>query len=64
MRHTLHQPPRIHKDERGAVLPGELRKAVVDLVPHFVGGHGTKLACRNLDSKVQLAPVTDVDDGG
>ncbi len=48
VRHALRQAARIDEDQRGAVLLDQLDEAVVNLVPHFVGGDRAKLAARAL----------------
>ena len=44
------------------MLLRKLGNTVVELVPHFVAGHGAEQRGGNLDGEVQLALVTDVDD--
>src|SRR5882672_3446506 len=43
------------------MLLGQISQPVINLVPHFVGGDGTNLCCRNLNSEIKFAPVADVD---
>src|SRR5262249_35508726 len=59
--HAFSQPARIHKDQRGAMLLHKLANAVVSLVPQLVARHRTKLLSGNLDGKIELALVADVD---
>ena len=48
MRHALGQPPRVHENQRRAVLLHQLRDAVVNFVPHFVRGDRAQFARRAL----------------
>src|SRR5260370_32365521 len=43
---ALGQAAGIDEDERGGMLIGELRKAIVDFAPHFFGGDRAELAAR------------------
>ena len=38
-------------------------RPVVDLIPHFVGGHGSEFVARHFHREVHLAAVAHVDDG-
>ena len=62
VRDAFGMPPRIHEYQRGAVRQNQLRQAIVDLRPHLIAGHGSKLIFRNLDSKIQFASMTAVND--
>jgi hypothetical protein len=57
MRHALCEAARIDKNEGRTMLRGQLDKAIVDFVPHFVGSHRAKLATGNLDRNIELAPM-------
>ncbi len=55
----------VDEDESGAVFDGELLEALVDFVPHFVGGDGAELGGGELDGEVERAGRRDEDgDGG
>ena len=62
VRHRSAMPPRVHEDQRRAMLLDQFDEPVVDLVPHFVDGDGTKCAARDFDGQIELPPVADVDD--
>ena len=64
MRHALGHAARVHEHQRGTVLPNQFGNALVDLVPHLVGGHRAELDAGDLDLQVHGAAVADVDDGG
>ena len=59
--HALGQAARIDEDERGAVGADELGRAVVDLVPHFVGGDGAEFVARHLHRQFHGATMAHVD---
>ncbi len=61
-RQTFRQPPRVDEHQRRAMLQRQLRQAVVDLAPHFVGGDRTQFRRGHFDRKIELAPMPDVDD--
>ena len=46
------------------LLADQLGHAVVDLAPHFVGGHRAQLVARHFHRQVHVAPVADVHDAG
>ena len=62
VRHALRQTARVDKNQRGAMLRGQPSEAIVDLVPHFVGGHGAKLAAGDFHSQIEFAPMADLHD--
>ncbi len=62
MREPLGEPPRVHEDERGAVLLDVRGDPVEDLAPLLVGRHGLQLAPGQLDGEVERAPVAEIDD--
>ena len=59
----LHQAARVDKHERGAVLECELRQGGCRLVPHGVGGDGAEFVAGDFDGEVELAALSDLDDG-
>ncbi len=61
---ALGQAAGIDEDERGGMLIGELRKAIVDFAPHFIGGDRAELAGRYFDGDIHLAAMADLDNGG
>src|SRR4029077_6578452 len=61
---ALGQAASVDEDERGGMLVGELRQAIVDFAPHFVGGDGAELAGRYFDGEIHLAAMADLHDGG
>src|SRR5580704_5387445 len=61
MSHALRETPRVDKNQRRAMLPGQRGDALVDFVPHFVGSHGAQLASRNFDGQIEFTPVTYFD---
>ncbi len=62
--HALHEPPRVHEDQRRPVGAREVGDAVVDLRPLLVGAHRAQLVAQHLDCQIQIAPLAHVDDGG
>ena len=62
--HALRQAPRVDEDQGSAVRADQLGDAVVDLVPHLVGGHRAELVARHLDGQIHVAPVPHVDHAG
>ncbi|HEX8827322.1 MAG TPA: hypothetical protein VF778_04335, partial [Xanthobacteraceae bacterium] len=62
VRHALRQTARVDKNQCRAMLRGQRREAVIDFVPHFVGGHRTKLAAGDFDSQIQFTPMADLYD--
>ena len=62
MRNSLRQPPCVDEYQGGAMLLDQLYQAVVNFVPHFVGGDGAKLACRHFHCKIELAFVSHIHD--
>ena len=61
---ALDETAGIDEDERGAMLQCELLKALVDFVPHFVGGNRAKLAGGEFDGEIERAGGGDDDSGG
>ena len=55
-------PTRVDEDQRRAMLARKLRDAVVDLVPHLVGGDRSQFDRRNFDGKIEFALVAHIDD--
>src|SRR5580658_1921331 len=64
MRHALGEAARVDKNKRGPVLRGECGEPIVDLVPHFVGRDGAKLASWNFDGQIEFTAMTDLRDDG
>ena len=64
MRHALGKPPRIDEHQRGTVLQYEGRDAVVNLAPHFVGGHRAEFAGRHFDGDIHAAAMAGINDHG
>jgi hypothetical protein len=62
MRHALRQAARVDEDQRGAVRADQIGHAVVDLVPHLVGGDGAQLVARHFDRQFHIAAMAHVDD--
>ena len=60
---ALRHLARVHEDDGGAVLAGELGEAVVVLAPDLVGHDGVELRARNLERQVHRPAVPLVDDG-
>ena len=42
------------------MLGGERGEAIVDFVPHFVGGDGAKLAGGNFNGEIELTTMADL----
>ena len=64
MAHALGQSARVHKDQRRAMMAGEIGNALVNLVPHFIRRYGAKLAAGHLDAQIKRPALRDVDDIG
>ena len=62
VRHALRHTARIDKNQRGAMLGGQPSEAIVDFVPHFVGGHGAKLAAGDFHGQIEFTPMADLHD--
>jgi len=62
MRDALGQPSRIHEPSVERCAFTNLHDALVNLIPHFVRGDGAQFGRRNLDAKIELALVANVDD--
>ena len=62
MRDPLRQPPGVDEDQRGAMLLDQFHQAVVNLVPHLVGGDRAQLAGRDFHREIELALVSDIHD--
>src|SRR5205823_14151977 len=54
----------VNEDQRRVVLVHKHGDAVVNLIPHLMGGDGAKRDPRYLDREVEFALVTNVDDHG
>src|SRR6266852_235594 len=63
MRHALREPAGVDENERRGMLIGKLGDAVVDLAPHFIGGHRAKLARGNFDGQIHFTAMADLYDG-
>ena len=63
VRNPLHLTPRVGEDERGLVLPDQLRDAVVHLLALLLRGHRRQLVARHFDEDVQRPPRPALDDG-
>ena len=64
MRDALGQPSRIHEDQRGAMLAGQLGDAVIDLVPHFVAWRRRRVRWRGFPRRGRARrrwPVSTID---
>src|SRR6478736_8284066 len=61
---SFHQPADVHEKQSGAILFSQLDDPVVNLVPHFVSGDGTKRAWGSFQCEIERALVTDVYDDG
>ena len=61
MRHPLDQATRIDENQRGAMLENERGKSIVDVAPDGVRRDGTEFVPWDLNSKIHLSAVTDVD---
>ena len=61
---ALDEAAGVDEDESGAVLEGELLEALVDFVPHFVGGDGAELAGGEFDGEIERAGGGDDDGDG
>ena len=64
VRDSLDEAAGVDEDESGAVLQGKLLKALIDLIPHFVGGDGAKLAGGQLNGEIERASGWDDDGDG
>ena len=62
VRDALREPPRVHEDERRAVLRDQLGDALVDLAPLLGRGDRLEVSRRQLDGEVEVALVAEVDD--
>ena len=62
-RDPFRQSPGVHEHQGGAVLENQGRDAVVDLAPHLIAGDRAEFGWRDFNGEVELAPVSDVDDG-
>ena len=62
MAHALREPPGVNKNQRGTICEHEIGDALVNLFPHLVRSHGPKLAGRNFDRQIQMAPLRNLDD--
>src|SRR5581483_3394120 len=60
--HALGQPPRVDEDERRTVCAYQFGDAVINFVPHLVGGNGAKGNSWHFNGNVEGALVADVDD--
>ena len=61
---ALDEAAGVDEDESGAVLEGELLEALVDFVPHFVGGDGAEFGGGEFDGEIERAGGGDDDGGG
>ncbi len=59
---ALDEAAGVDEDESGAMLQGELLEALVDFIPHFIGGDGAELAGGEFDGEIERAGGGD-DDG-
>jgi hypothetical protein len=62
VRDALDEAAGVDEDKSGAVLDGKLLKAIVDFVPHLVGGDGAEFGGWKLDGEIERAGGGD-DDG-
>ena len=62
-RHPLRQAPRIHEDQRRAMLIDQGREAAMDLLPDLHRHHRFQRRVGQLDRKVTVTPMARVDDG-
>src|SRR5258705_10203061 len=61
MRHSFRQSPRIDEEQRGTMLSDKLNYAVINFVPHLVGGDRTESAAWNFDREIELTLVSNID---
>ena len=62
MGNAFGQPPRVHENQRRAVRVHQLHDALVNLVPHLVGGDRAQFGGWNLDSEIERALVSNIHD--
>src|ERR1700691_1979597 len=62
MAHALRKPPGVDKNQRGTICEHEIGDALVNLLPHLVRSYRAKLAGRNFDSQIQMAPLRNLHD--
>ncbi len=64
VRNAFDEASGVDEDESGAVLESELLEALVNFVPHFVGGDGAEFAGGEFDGEVERASGWDEDGDG
>ena len=64
VRDALDEAAGVDEDESGAMLEGELLKALIDLIPHPVGGDGAEFGGGKLDGEIERAGRGDDDGDG
>src|SRR5260221_3673247 len=62
VRDSLGQAASIDKDQGRRMLLRELREAIVDFAPHFVGCDRAKFARRHFDGEIHFTAVADLHD--
>ena len=60
-RRAFSHAPRVDEDERRLVLANELRDAIVNLFPNFVGHQRFERGIRNFNRQIESAHVSTVD---
>src|SRR6185503_16994428 len=63
VRDALREEARVDEDQGGLESANEPREAVVDVAPLLTGGDGFEVGGRHFDLQVEVALVTEVDDG-
>src|SRR5258706_13389520 len=63
VRDSLGQAASIDKDQGRRMLLRELREAIVDFAPHFVGCDRAKFARRHFDGEIHFTAVADLHEG-
>jgi len=60
-RHPLGHPPRVHEDQRGAMLADQVGEPLVVFLPDLVRHDGVERRARHLEPEVHFAAVPFVD---
>ena len=59
---ALRQPAGVDEHQRGAMLLDQFHQAVVNLVPHFVGGDRPQRRAGHFHCEIELPLVSDIHD--